>query len=57
MSHLFRRCFKTAIFGKFLKVAIATSNFMKEVYNDRFVPEFSVSMLKETIALARNYVY
>ena len=32
------------------------SNFMNEVYNDGFASEFSVSMLKETIALAWDYV-
>ena len=53
---LFRRSFKTAIFTRFLKVAIATSNFMNEVYNGGFAPEFSVSMLKETIALVKDYV-
>ena len=57
MSILFRRCFKTAIFSRFLKVAIATSDFMNEVYNGKFVPEFSVSMLKETISLVRDYAY
>ena len=36
MSVLFRRSFKTAIFSRFLKVAIATSNFMNEVYNGGF---------------------
>ena len=36
VSILFRRSFKTAIFSRFLKVAIATSNFMKEVYNGEF---------------------
>ena len=35
--------FKTAIFSIFLKVAIATSNFMNEFYNSGFAPEFSVS--------------
>ena len=30
---------------------------MNEVYNGGFVPEFSVSMLKETITLVRDYVY
>ena len=30
----------------FLKVALATSNFMKEVYNSGFASEFGVSMLK-----------
>ena len=51
MSVLFRRSSKTAMLSRFLKVAIATSNVMNEVYNGGFVPEFSVSMLKETIAL------
>ena len=37
-------------------MAIATSNFMNEFYNGGFTPEFSVSMLKETIALVRDYV-
>ena len=31
MSLLFRRSFKTAILSRFLKVAIATPNFMNEV--------------------------
>ena len=29
---------------------------MNEVYNGGFAPEFSVSVLKETIALVRDYV-
>ena len=29
---------------------------MNEVYNGGFPPEFSVSMLKEVIALVRDYV-
>ena len=41
MSDLFRRYFKTAIFSRFSKVAIATSNFMKQAYNGGFGPEFS----------------
>ena len=49
MSVLFRRLFSTATFSRFSKVAIATSNFMNESYNGGFAPEFSVSMLKETI--------
>ena len=49
--------FKTAIFSRFLKVVVATSNFMNEVYNDRLAPEFSLSMLKETIAIVWNYAY
>ena len=28
---------------------------MNKVYNGRFAPEFSVSMLKETIVLVQNY--
>ena len=55
MSVLFRRSFKTAIFSTFLKVTIETSNFMNKVYNGGFAPEFSVSMLKETIVLVQNY--
>ena len=30
---------------RFLKVAIATSNLMKEIYNGRFAPEFSASII------------
>ena len=56
MSILFRRFFKTAIISRFLKVAIATSSFMNEIYNGGFAPEFSVSILKETIALIWDYV-
>ena len=51
MSILFRHFSKTERFSRFLKVAVATSNFMKEVYNGRFLPEFSVSIIKEIIAL------
>ena len=57
MFVLFRGSFKTTIFSRFLKVAIATSSFINEVYNGGFAPEFSVSLLKETIALIRDYVY
>ena len=56
MSVLFRRLFRTAIFSRFSKVAIATSNFMNKFCNGGFAPEFSVSMLKEIIALVRDYV-
>ena len=56
MSVLFRCCSKTAIVSKFLKVAITTSNFLNKVYNGGFALEFSVSMLKETIALVLDYV-
>ena len=38
------------------KVAIATLNFMNEFYNGGFAPDISVSMLKQTIALVREYV-
>ena len=48
MSVLFRRCFKTAIFSRFLKVAIATSNFIDEFYNAGYVPEFNAQMLKKS---------
>ena len=51
MFVLFRRSSKTAILSRFLKVAIATSGFINEVNNGGFSPEFSVSMLKEIIAL------
>ena len=57
MSVLFRRSSKSAKFSRFLKVAVATSNFMNEVYKGRFSPEFSVSVLKEIIALVWDYVY
>ena len=61
MSVLLRRLFRTArfssrFFSRFSKVAIATSNFMNEFYNGGFLPEFSVSMLKEIIALVGDYV-
>ena len=36
-------------------MATATSNFMKEFFNGGFAPEFSVSLLKDTIALVRDY--
>ena len=52
----FRHLFMTAIFSIFSKVAIATSNFANEFYNGGFLPEFSVSMLKEIIAVVRDYV-
>ena len=50
MSVLFRCLFRTAIFRRFSKVAIATSNFMYEFYNSGFSPEFSVSVFKDIIA-------
>ena len=56
MFILFRRLFRTAIFSRFSKVAIATSNFMNKFDNGVFSPEFSASMLKEIIALVRDYV-
>ena len=36
---------------------MATSNFMNEIYNGGFAPEFSISMLKEIITLVRENVY
>ena len=56
MPVLFRHSSKTAMFSRFLKVAIAMSNSMNKVYNGGFSPELSVSMLKETIALVWDYV-
>ena len=41
---------------KILKVAMPTSNFMKDVYNPEFLPESSVSILREIIALVSDYV-
>ena len=43
--------------SKFLKVPIATSNFINEVYNGGFSPDCSVSMLKEIITLVWEYVH
>ena len=57
MSILFRRSFKTSIFSRFLKMAMETSNIITEVYIDGIVSGYSVSMLKETIALVWHYVY
>ena len=51
MSVLFRRSSKTAMLSRFLKAAIATSNFINQFYNGGFSPEFIVSLLKEIIAL------
>ena len=49
------------MFSKFLKLAIATSKFMNEVYNGGFSHEFSVSMLQEIIYVYINiyiiYIY
>ena len=56
MSVFFRHSFEIAIFSRFLKVAIATSNFINESYNGGFAPEFSASILKETVALVSDYV-
>ena len=56
-SVLFRRSSKTIMLNRLLKVAIARSNFMNEVYNGGFSPEFRVSILKEIIALVWEYVY
>ena len=56
MFVLFRHSFRTAIFNRFLELAIATSNSINKFYNSGFRPEFSISMSKETIALVRDYV-
>ena len=57
MSVLFKRSSKTAMLRRFLKVDIAKSNFMNEVYNGGFSPMFSVSLLKVMVALVWEYVY
>ena len=49
MPVISRFSFKTATFSRFLKKAIATSNFINEDYNGKFESEFIFSMLKETI--------
>ena len=51
MSVLFRISFEAEMFSIFIKGAMPTSIFMKEVYNGRFAPEFNVSLLKEILAL------
>ena len=56
MVVLLRHSFKAAIFSRFLKVAVGMSKFINEVFNGGFAPEFRVSMLKETIALVRDYL-
>ena len=56
MSVLFRRLSRNVIFNRFSKVAIAASNFMNEFFNGRFWSEFTVSVLKEIIALVRDCV-
>ena len=57
MSVLFRRSSKTAMLSSFLKVAITTSNFMNEIYNGGFSPEFSFPVIKEIIVVLSEYVY
>ena len=57
MFVLFRRSSKTTIFSRLLNGDIATSNFMIEFYNGGFAPEFSVSLLKENIALVWDYLF
>ena len=51
MSAIFRHSSKISMLSRFAKVATATSNFMNEIYNGIFSPEFSVSLLKEIVAL------
>ena len=55
MSVLFTCTFETALFSRFLKVAIAMSKFMNEVYDGRFASEYKVSMSKEIIVLVWDY--
>ena len=57
MSVSVRRLFGTAIFSRFSKLAIATSDFMNKFYNGGFASEFTVSMSKEFLTLVRDYVY
>ena len=45
------------MFNRFLKIAIGMWNFMNKVYNGRFTPKFSVSILTETSAWILSYVY
>ena len=44
------------MFSRVLNVAIATSNFMREIYGGGFAPDFSAAMLKETIVLVQEYI-
>ena len=57
MTVIFRRLFRTAVFSRFSKMAIATSNFMNKFYKGGFTPAFTVSLLKEFLTLVRDYVY
>ena len=52
-----RLSFKTAIFSSFLKVAIATSNFMNKVYDSGFGADFKESNLREIITLIQSYLH
>ena len=52
-----RLSFKTAIFSSFLKVAIATSNFMNKVYDSGFGADFRESNLREIITLIQSYLH
>ena len=57
MPVLFIYSFKTTILNKLLKVAIAMSNYMNEVYNSVFWQEISFSMLKrKPRASSRLYI-
>ena len=47
MPVLFRHSFRTAIFSRFLKVAIGKSDFMNEFYNDGF--SLKMEVLKERL--------
>ena len=44
------------MFSRVLNVAIATSNFMREIYGGGFAPDFSAAMLKGAIVLVQEYI-
>ena len=56
MFVLFRRCFKTVMLNKFLKLTIANSNVVSKDYNRRYGLELSISMLKEINPRVQGYV-
>ena len=56
MFVLFRRCFKTVMLNKFLKLTIANSNVVSKDYNRRYGLELSISMLKEINPRVQVYV-
>ena len=46
MSVFSRRFSKTAVFSRFLKLAISMSNFMSKIYNKEFAPGVGVWYVK-----------